>query len=186
MMTGFATAGGCAGLSNTDKGLLAGGGLGSVAGAAIGSRSGNTGAGAAIGGLMGAAVGGLTGASMDATERRQEAREVSARQRLTLEDIVRLTGSGASDTVIIGQIRSSGAVYHLTPEEMHYLVQSGVRDPIIQELQSTGHRHGRSVPAGPPQRVVYVPEPAPVRPVYVVPPPPPPPVGFGVTFIRQR
>src|SRR5262249_38391396 len=50
---------GCAGMSNTDKGVLGGGAIGTGAGAAIGSLSGHTGAGAVIGGLTGAVAGGL-------------------------------------------------------------------------------------------------------------------------------
>src|SRR6185369_1736365 len=52
---------GCSSMSNTDKGLLAGAGLGTAAGAVIGHATGHTGAGAVIGGLVGGTTGALVG-----------------------------------------------------------------------------------------------------------------------------
>ena len=53
--------GGCQSMSNTDRGTLAGGGIGAATGALIGSATHHAGAGALLGGAVGAIAGGLTG-----------------------------------------------------------------------------------------------------------------------------
>ena len=169
---------GCQSMNNTDSGLLAGGGLGALAGALIaGPRHALTEA--LAGGAIGAAAGGLTGAAADRSE--QRAAQAAAAQQaalhnppLSLEDIVKLTASGASDEVIITQIRTSGSVYYLNADHIVWLQNNGVRQTIIQEMQATASRV--------PQRVYTA---VPVQPVYVVQPAPPPPVGVGVTFVRR-
>src|SRR4051794_16760659 len=90
----LALAGGCESMSYTDRGVLAGGGIGAGIGALAGSLVGRPGAGAAIGGVGGALAGGLTGSAIDETNRRQDARVAAvAAQRGTLgmTDIVQLT-----------------------------------------------------------------------------------------------
>jgi outer membrane lipoprotein SlyB len=160
--------GGCQSMNNTDKGVLAGGGLGAVAGAlAAGPR--HAGVGALAGGAIGAVAGGLTGAAIDNSEKKAAARDAALRNPpLTLEDVVKLTSSGASDDVIITQIRSTVSVYHLAAEHIIWLQNNGVREPVIREMQATALR--------------------PVQPVYVVQPAPPPPVGVGVgvTWVGGR
>jgi outer membrane lipoprotein SlyB len=167
--------GGCESMNNTDKGVLAGGGLGAVAGALAGGPR-HAGAGALAGGVIGAVAGGLTGAAIDHSEKKQAAREAALRTPpLSLEDVVKLTSSGASDEVIINQIRSTGSVYQLAAEHIIWLQNNGVREPVIREMQATAAR---------PPRVVYT-----AQPVYVVQPAPPPPpvgVGLGVTWVGGR
>ncbi|MFO0927294.1 MAG: glycine zipper domain-containing protein [Gemmataceae bacterium] len=166
------TAGGCQSMNNTDRGVLTGGALGAIGGAAIGSMAGRPGAGAAIGAGLGAVAGGANGAAIDNAERRMQAREqaVAARQQLALQDVVALTASGSSDDVIVTQIRQSGSVYRLSAQDIVWLQNQGVREPVIREMQATAYR---------PVRHVYTA--VPVAPVYVVPPPPVG-VGVGVTF----
>ena len=161
---------GCQSMSNTDKGVLAGAGLGSAAGTLVGGSRGHAGAGALIGGALGAVAGGLTGSAIDRSERKQaQAAAVAAQQRaLALQDVADLTANGSSDAVIINQIRTSGSVYHLSAQDVIWLQNSGVREPVIREMQATAYRA---------PRLVYAPAP----PVYVYPPPPPP-VGVGVGF----
>jgi hypothetical protein len=165
---------GCESMSNTDKGVLAGGGLGAAAGALVGGQRGRAGPGALIGGALGAVAGGLTGSAIDNSERKQAARvaaaEAARRPPLALEEIVQLTRAGSTDEVIINQIRLSGSVYTLTGQEILYLQNNGVRDPVIREMQATPYRAPRAVYTA-----------VPVQPVYVVEPPPPP-VGVGVGF----
>jgi hypothetical protein len=165
--------GGC---SNTDQGIVGGGLIGSAIGALAGGPR-HAGAGALIGGLTGAAVGGVAGASADHHERKVAEAAAAMRQPpLSLQDVINLTASGMSDEVIINQIRASGAVYHLTAQDLMALQNGGVREPVIRELQATPYR---------PVRRVYTAVPA--QPVYVVEPAPPPPVGFGVgvTYVRR-
>lgn len=155
-----------AGCTATEQGLVGGGLMGSVLGAIAGGRR-HSAAGAVVGGLAGAAVGGAIGSAKDD----KRAAQVAAAQRqppLSLQDVINLTASGMSDEVIIDQIRRSGAVYHLTAQDLMTLQNGGVREPVIRELQATVNR---------PVRRIYTPV---VQPVYVVEPAPPPPVAFGV------
>jgi hypothetical protein len=171
--------GGCESMSNTDKGLLAGGGLGAVTGLLAGGPR-HAGAGAAIGTVVGAAAGGLTGAAIDKSERKQEARVAAAvaaqRPPLSIQDVQLLTANGSSDALIIEQIRTTGSVYHLSADEIIWLQNNGVREPVIREMQATASR----TPAR-----VYTAAPV-VQPVYVVEPgPPPPAVGIGFSYGRR-
>jgi hypothetical protein len=165
--------GGCESMSNTDKGLLGGAGIGAVAGGLLGAAVRRPVAGAAIGAAVGGTTGAVAGNAVDRAEHKAqvEAATAAAAQRvLTLEQIVALTANATSDEVIINQIRTSGAVYNLTFEQLNYLQQNGVHEPVIREMQATAYRA---------PRYVYAPAPPPV---YVYPPPPPPPVGVGVGF----
>src|SRR5262245_57897865 len=166
-------AGGC---SHTDQGIVGGGIFGALLGALVGGPR-HAAAGAAIGGLAGAATGGVIGASEDRRERKAEAQLAAMRQPpLSQQDVINLTANGVTDDVIINQIRASGAVYHLTAQDLMTLNNNGVRQPVIREMQATASR---------PCRHVYTA--VPVQPVYVVEPAPPPPaVGFGVTYVRRR
>jgi hypothetical protein len=179
---------GCQSMSNTEKGVGLGAGLGALTGAAVAGRH-NALAGAAIGAGAGAVAGGLVGNGIDQDQKKAEARAAAATaaanaRALSLQEIVQLTANGTSDSIIIGQIRSSGARYNLDGQQLLYLQQSGVREPVIMELQAT---------AGRPVRLGYAPQPVPVvveqpPPVVVVQPAPPPPpvgVGFGMS-IRSR
>ena len=150
---------GCAS-SNTDRGLLTGGALGALTGALVAGPR-HALAGALVGGGVGAIAGGAVGAAADNSERKMAVRQANQRA-LALKDIVDLTGSGSSDDVIISQIRNSGCAYNLRADEVIWLQNSGVREPVIRYMQATS----RMVP-------VYA-----GQPIYVVEPPPP--VGFGV------
>jgi surface antigen len=176
---------GCSSMSNTDKGVLTGGALGATAGGLIGGSHGKAAPGAFLGGALGAVAGGLTGNAIDKSEQRAEARAVAAasatapaaQPALSLQDVVELTRSGSSDDVIINQVRLSGAVYQLRTEDLLYLQNNGVREPVIRELQATGYRQPRRV---------YTAVPV-AQPVYVYPPPPPPVgVGFGFSYTGGR
>jgi surface antigen len=156
---------GCAGMSNTDRGVLGGGAAGAGVGAAIGSLTHHTGAGAVIGGLTGAVAGGLIGNGIDEKQRQQAAeRYAAAHPPVSLEQVVSMTQQGLSDDVIIGQIQSSGTVYALTADQVIWLKNNGVHDGVIRMMQLTAEYPRR----------VYTP-----APVYVVEPAPPVAVGFG-------
>jgi hypothetical protein len=172
-------ANGCASMSNTDKGVLAGGGIGAGTGAIIGSATHNAGAGALIGGAVGAVAGGLTGHAIDESERKQDAKLAAATAPpaggpLRIEDVAQLARDHIGDEVIINQIRTSGTVYNLTVEDINYLKQNGVSDAVISEMQNTILRYPRRVYAPAP---VYQP-----NVVIVDPGPPPPAIGVGVGF----
>jgi hypothetical protein len=151
---------GC-GTTNTERGLSGGAGVGAVLGALAGGPRHALG-GALIGAGAGAAVGGIAGAAADNSERKTAAR-VAAARAMQLQDIVRLTQDGRSDEIIIGQIQSSGTVFALRTDDVLYLSNNGVREPVIRYMQATATR--------------MVPVYGAVQPVYVVEPPP---VGIGV------
>jgi hypothetical protein len=168
---------GCAGMSNTDRGVLGGGALGAGAGAAIGSLTGHTGAGAAIGAVTGAVTGGLVGNAADESERRRAAQLAAANARppMSLEEIATLAQQHVSDDVIISQIHTTGSAYNLTADQIVWLKQVGVSDRVVEEMQLTTRFPRR----------VYTAVPVYPDPVYVVEPPPPPVhVGIGFGFGR--
>jgi len=163
---------GCAGMSNSEKGALAGGGIGAGLGGIIGHGTGHTGLGALAGGAIGAGVGGIAGNQADKEERRQEvqlATATAAAQRapLGLTDVVNMVQQHITDDVIIGQIRTTGSIYRLSPSDINWLKQNGVSDAVVMEMQATATRYPRRMYSATP---VYVVEPA------------PPPVSVGVGF----
>jgi len=165
---------GCAGLSHTENGALAGGGIGAATGAIIGGATGHAGGGALIGAGVGALTGGLIGDAADKSEQRAAA-AAQARQ-LGLTDVAQMSQQHISDAVIVGQIRSTGSVYRLSPTDIVWLKQNGVSDYVINEMQATAYRYPHRVYTAAP---VYGEE------VYVVDPPPPVGVGVGVTYVGR-
>ncbi len=173
---------GCSTMTPTENGVLGGGALGGVTGAVVGNALGNTGAGAVIGTGIGAVAGGLTGNAIEESENRKiqavAAQQQAARQ-LGVTDIAQMSQGRVSDSVIIGQIRSTGSVYQLSPTDIQWLKENGVSDPVVLEMQQTAMR--RPVVYGRGPRPVYVVE----EPVYVGPPPPVIGVGFGYGRCRH-
>jgi hypothetical protein len=113
-------------------------------------------------------AGGAIGHAHDKADQQAVAARMAA---LSINDVVYMTQSHVSDTVIINQIRSSGALYNLSANDIAYLKSQGVSDAVVTEMQATAY----------PRRVYTA------APVYVVDPPPPPPVAVGVGIgIRGR
>jgi hypothetical protein len=167
---------GCASLSNTENGALAGGAAGALIGAGVADRH-HTGAGAAIGGIIGAGTGALIGKSADNDEKRAKEAAIAASAPvvgpLSLEEIATMAKAGTSDQLIINQIQASGTRYNLNGDTIVWLQQNSVSPAVISAMQATAYR---------PVRVVR-------EPVYVTPAPyyyaPPPPVyAVGVRFGR--
>ncbi len=168
---------GCSTMSNTEKGLGAGGLIGAGTGALIGNATGHTGAGALIGAGVGAVSGALVGNAIDESEKKTEARVAAAMNPphggpLGITDVVQMAQSHISDDVIISQIRSTGSVFHLSSNDTIWLKQQGVSDRLIQEMLASANRYPRRV---------YTPTPVYTEPVYVVEPAPPVSFGFGYT-----
>jgi hypothetical protein len=67
-----------------------------------------------------------------------------------------------SDAVIINQIRYTNSSFNLSPDDINWLKQQGVSDPVVIEMQT--------------RRPMIIQR----APVYVVEPAPGPVVGFGV------
>src|SRR5207237_9736607 len=125
---------GCQSLNNTEKGGGAGGLIGAGTGALIGKATGHTGAGALIGAGVGPVSGGLGGAAVDESEKNKPAAIAAAQQArgpLGVTVVVQLAQQHISDNLIIEQIRSTGSVFHLSAQDIVWLKQNGVSDPVI-------------------------------------------------------
>ncbi len=161
--------------NNTQKGAVVGGTTGAVLGGVIGHQNDRTGKGALIGGVAGAIAGGLLGNAHDAETRRQyeyqQMRDAQYAHQMSravsIGDAVSMSNSGISPQVIISQIRANGVQQEIGVQEIIYLHQNGVAEPVIQEMQRA--RIGTATPA-PVERVtpVYVPP----RPTVIVEPAP--------------
>ena len=160
--------------TNAGTGMLAGGTLGALAGGAIGAATHHAGTGALIGAAAGATLGGVTGAAVDNHEQKVAMRADAQRRAMGLQDVVTLTRDGTSDEIIINQVRTSGTVFHLSGDEIHWLKENQVHDCVIEAMQAT---------ANAPPPVVYMRQPPPPEVVYVEPPPPR--VGFVITGGRR-
>ena len=107
-----------------------------------------------------------------------QAAQDAAAKAPRLDQIVEMTRSGVNEAVIISQIRTSGAMYELTADDITYLTRNGVSSNVIIELQNTKLHAvaGQPVVYGGPPPVVYV------RPRYYYYDPYPPPVAVGIGF----
>src|SRR6266852_3367638 len=119
---------GCSSMSNTEKGVGAGGLIGAGTGALIGNATGHTGAGALIGAGVGAVSGGLIGNSIDKSEAKTAAQIAAANNPpqgpLGITDVASLAQARVADDVIIAQIRSTGSVYRLSANDTIWLKQA--------------------------------------------------------------
>jgi hypothetical protein len=122
-------------------------------------------------------VGGAVGNAQDRADAKKASAAAAAAQQaqMHLEDIASMTANGISDTVIINQIRTTGSVFHLTPEQITWLRQQRVSDAVVTEMQATAMRYPQHVYGPPPGTVVVVEQ-----------PPPPPPVGVGIGVAIRR
>jgi hypothetical protein len=160
------------GQGNTQRGAAVGGLTGAIAGGLIGDHNGEAGAGAAIGGVIGAVTGGLIGNASDkeAAYRRQQVAsrqyqsQIAYRQSaVSTSDIISMTRSGVSESVIINQINQRGVVAKLQVPEIISLHQQGVSENVITAMQRA--------PTGPAQASPVVERYEVVQPVPVVPAP---------------
>jgi len=144
---------------NTANGALIGG----VSGAAIGALADRRapGVGALIGGAAGLIAGGLIGHSMD---EQAEARERAyyyyypppPRPPPSVADIKSMTKSGMSDDVIIGQIATTRAVYHLDANALIDLKDAGVSQKVIAYMVNTANTVATEAPPAPQPPVAVV------------------------------
>jgi len=90
-----------------------------------------------------------------------------------LQEVVKLTQAHMSDDVIVAYIRNSGASYTLSADEILYLNQQGVSQPVISELLHTKANAPPAPPASAQQEL------RPTAPLAVVAQPTTPPPAVG-------
>lgn len=164
---------------HTRNGALLGGVTGAVIGGVIGHQRDDTTEGALIGGAVGAVAGGVLGNNRDHAERRQTATQyyyqrpshyhshyhpptyvehrtyvptnthVVTRRPVTVSEVVSMTQSGVSDTVIVSHIQANGVAVRPDVNEVIWMSERGVSDYVITALQQNGN-----VPR-PPRTTVY-------------------------------
>jgi hypothetical protein len=135
-------AAGCRSPYYADRGAAVGAVTGALAGAALGEGHGNASGGALIGAAAGALAGTAIGDAMDQEAARSQA---LIEQRLgrplvgatTVPEVVAMTQAGLRDEVIVTHIRVHGVAAHPTVQDLLYMQQSGVREPVMQAMQQT-------------------------------------------------
>lgn len=164
------------------RGATLGGLTGAVAGALIGDKNGEAGAGAAIGGVVGAVTGGLLGNAADKEaaliqqERMYQQQELQQQQFAVTQsavsptDVINMTRSGLSDSVIINQINQRGVQQTLQVPDIISLHQQGVHELVITAMQQapTGAQRVARAPTPIAQRVI-APAPVIVEEHYLIP-----------------
>jgi hypothetical protein len=97
-----------------------------------------------------------------------------------VQDVLKLSQAGLGEDVILSQIRSAGATYNLSADQIIYLSKSGVSQNVIRSLIGSNAAAAPAAPAAPAM-------PTPPAPSAVPPPPsatiaPPPSAPGGPTF----
>lgn len=161
---------------DTQRGVAVGGLTGAIAGGLIGDHNGEAGAGAAIGGVIGAVTGGLLGNASDkeaefqrqqAVNRQYQQQMMFRQSAVSTADVVAMTRSGLSESVIINQINQRGTQTNLQVSDIISLHQQGVSEQVISAMQRAPNHPAQSVAAGPGYEV----RPVPMIPATVVPTP---------------
>lgn len=130
----------CGCQSKTGTGALAGGAVGAGVGGALGG-----GQGALIGGAAGVLAGGLIGASLDDQDRKvmeqSSPRTVDRMDRgepLTVNDVIRLSQGGVSDSTIIGYMEQTNTTYRLSQAQIRRLQDAGVSQRVVNYMVESG------------------------------------------------
>ena len=164
------------------RGAVTGGLAGAIAGGLIGDHNDEAGAGAAIGGVLGAVAGGIFGNAKDKENRyqreqrqyyQQQQQAVVAQTSVSVADVVSMSRSGLSETVIINQIQSRGVQSQPQVSDIIAMHGQGVSERVLSAMQqaSTGSQRvaRAAVPARAPVRRVYTPAPVYVEEHVVLP-----------------
>ena len=146
------------GQGHTRDGAVLGGVAGAIAGGIIGHQNDETPEGALIGGALGAIAGGVIGNAQDQQIARQhvyrERQWQHYRQAVGIQDVVALSRSGVSDTVIMNQIAAYGVQQRLETYDIISLHQQGVSPAVIDAMQRAAVGPSIPVVTNPPAVVV--------------------------------
>jgi hypothetical protein len=156
-----------------NEGMALGAVAGALTGAAIGEHNHKTLAGAAIGTAAGALTGAAIGDSIDTDIARRDAiaQQVRAERltrAVTVPDVIAMTRSRLSDSVIVTQIQTNGVAYQPRANDLVVMSQAGVSDVVIRAMQTA------PVASSPPVVVPAYREPVIVEQRYIVRPYPAP------------
>lgn len=136
--------------SHRSGGAALGGVAGAIAGGIIGHQNDETPEGALIGGAIGAIAGGVLGNAKDHQAARdqhyqyriwrqqQQLNQQHARRDMglvTMNDVVRLSRSGVSESVIINHIQNRGVERRPETHDIISLHQQGVSETVITAMQ---------------------------------------------------
>lgn len=156
-----------------DRGLGLGALVGAVTGGAIGNNNGQTLEGALIGGAVGAFAGAAIGDSVDtdiarnnAVYEQRLARQMS--QAVSVADVITMTQSRLSDSVIVTHIRTYGVAARPQANDLILLSNAGVSEAVINAMQTAPLAVAEPAPP-PAYRNVIVREHYYAPPVYAVP-----------------
>ena len=149
------------GQNQTRDGALLGGVTGALLGGVVGHQKHETAEGALIGGAVGAIAGGVFGNSRDQVYRQQyyqqpqvvyptyhehrtyvqvpQQRVVVSRRPVTTAEVINMTRSGVSDTVIVAHIQTNGVAMQPDVNDVILMNQEGVSDYVVNIMQ-TGAR----------------------------------------------
>ena len=134
---------------NQQRGATFGGLMGAVAGGLIGDHNDEAGAGAAIGGVIGAVTGGILGNAADkqATVMDQRQAYVATqrqasiqRDAVSINDVVQMSRSGLSESVIINQIQNRGVLSQPQVSDIIAMHQQNVSERVITAMQQASTR----------------------------------------------
>lgn len=141
----------CRAQQRTTGGAAVGGAAGAIIGGIIGHQNDETPEGALIGGAVGAITGGLIGRAQDnrlAQERlyREQAyyqgqqqayvqQQALAASGVSMADVVSMSRSGVSESVIMNLLHSKGVQRRLEVSDIITLHQQGVSDTLISVMQ---------------------------------------------------
>jgi uncharacterized protein YcfJ len=134
----------------TARGAGIGGAAGAIIGGIIGHQNNETVEGALIGGAVGAITGGVIGNNRDRQIRdaqtiqwqQQQIRQQQAYQQqqmqraVSMQDVVSMSQSGISDSVIINQMQTGGVTHRIGVSEIIALHQQGVHEVVINSMQN--------------------------------------------------
>jgi hypothetical protein len=98
-----------------------------------------------IGSAAGIIAGGLIGATLDEQDRRvmerSSPRTVDRMDRgepLTINDVIKLSQNGVSDTTMMSYIRNTSSAYSLSQAQIRRMQDAGVSQRVINYMVDTG------------------------------------------------
>jgi outer membrane lipoprotein SlyB len=164
----------CFGQNQTRDGALLGGVTGALIGGVVGHQKNDTTEGALIGGAVGAIAGGVIGNQRQQQAERQRyyssqtvyptyhehrtyvtapQQRVVTRRPVTTAEVINMTRSGVSDTVIVAHIQSNGVAMRPDVNDVILMNQEGVSDYVVTTMQQSGTGYRTPAPYSPPTTV---------------------------------